>query len=269
MPKPIIQWIGGKAQLLNEIIQRMPKQYDHYYEPFFGGGALFFELSPNRATINDLNRELINLYTIVKDNPQGLMNAIEEHQNNHSKDYYYYIRNDFNKRIKSPDDLGLMDASEFIYLNKTGFNGLYRVNSKGKYNVPIGTNGKKKQVNLYSKENIESCSKLLNHTTIYNGDFEDALHNAKEGDFVFFDSPYYNTFDKYQAGGFSEQDHIRLADTYKRLSNKGVYCLMTNSATDFIKELYGEFNIETIPVKRSINCKGNKRTGEELIIINY
>ena len=231
--KPIIKWAGGKTQLLEQIIEMMPKEFNTYYEPFIGGGALFFALAPKKAVINDFNAQLINLYKQCRDNPKELMKKLNELSEEHSLDsdkHYYETRAKFNKCI-TKNELSVNSAAYFVYLNKTGFNGLYRLNNKGLFNVP---SAKKTTVNLYYNDNINAASELLKCTTILNGDFEEACKNAKQGDFVFFDSPYYNTFDTYQAGGFSEEDHRRLAKMFKELTDKGVYCMLTNSNEEFL-----------------------------------
>ena len=266
MAKPVIKWAGGKTQLLKEIKARMPKEYNHYYEIFFGGGALYFDIMPKKATINDCNLELINMYNQIKTNLNELMSKLNEFQDEHSEEHYLKIRDDFNMRINNPEELGLLDAAELIYLNKMGYNGLYRVNSNGLYNVP---SGHKKKCVIYQKDNLKEVSEILKHTKIYSRDFEEIGNKAKKGDFVFIDSPYFDTFDTYQKGGFLKEDHERLCKLYKKLSKRGVYCLLTNSNTDFIKELYKDFNIDIVQVKRMINCNGKKRTGEEVIITNY
>lgn len=266
MAKPVVKWAGGKTQLLEVIKKKMPKQYNTYYEPFVGGGALFFDIKPTKAIINDFNVELINMYNQIKFDPEALIEELNKHQINHCEDYYLKIREDFNKRINKPEELGLLDAAELIYLNKMGFNGLYRVNLNGLYNVP---SGHKKNCVIYQKENIFEVSRLLKNTKILCEDFETACKAAKKGDFIFFDSPYFDTFDTYQKGGFTKEDHIRLFKLFKELSKKEIYCLLTNSNTEFIKELYKEFNIEVVPVKRMINRDGSKRIGEEVIISNY
>lgn len=270
---PIIKWVGGKRQLLSEIKSRMPKEFNTYYEPFFGGGALFFELQPEKAVINDFNSQLINLYQRVKDDYKSVIKIIDKFQNKYNSlqtnsqklDYYYTLRKEFNKLLKT-DARNATAAALFIFLNKAGFNGLYRVNASGEFNVPSAHRSK---INAYQLENIKSASDCLNKATILHGDFEKACKDAQFGDFVFFDSPYYDTFDTYQAGGFNEASHIRLATLFKTLSNRGVNCMLTNSNTDFIKELYSGFHIEVVDVKRMVNCDASKRTGQEVIITNY
>ena len=244
----------------------LPDTFDTYYEVFLGGGALYFYLLPEKAVLNDYNNQLMNVYRVIQKHPLSLMRELNKLSATHSEEQYYTVRQMYNKMInrKVPS---VKQASRFIYLNKAGFNGLYRLNSKGMFNVP---SAKRKTVNLYDKENIiDICIQLNKDVELLTGDFEDACSECKEGDFVFFDSPYYNTFDTYQSGGFSEEDHIRLRDLFVRLTEKKVKCMLTNSNEDRIKELYSGFNIRIVDVKRMINCDGKNRTGQELIITNY
>lgn len=271
MANPIIKWAGGKRQLLPELKNNIPKKYNTYFEPFFGGGALFFSLNPSVSIINDSNAQLINMYNQVKNNADDLIKILQEIQNEYNQlseeeqtDFYYEKRDVFNHYIKE-NELTLNSASIFIFLNKTAFNGLYRTNAKGLFNVP---SAHKRKVNLFDGKNIKEVSKLLKNTKIENNDFETICKTASSGDFVFFDSPYFDTFDTYQANGFSENDHIRLANLFKDLTNKGIYCLATNSNTDYVKELYKDFKINIVQVKRMINADANNRTGTEVIISN-
>lgn len=268
----LIKWAGGKSQLLNELKKDIPGDIGTYVEPFIGSGALFFDIKPQKAIIGDINRELINLYKMVQSNWIDLENRlkeIEEEYNSLSfdlkKTYYYEKRETFNKNIIS-NELTCDDAALFIFLNKTCFNGLYRVNKKGYYNVPFG---KRKNVCLVDKEGLGYYSDVLKSTTIKLDDFEKVCNGLKAKDLVYFDSPYYDTFDTYQPGGFPESEHIRLFKLFDELSDKGVYCMLSNSDTSFIKELYRNYNIETVEVKRMINRNGNDRIGTEVIIRNY
>jgi DNA adenine methylase len=273
MAIPIIKWVGGKRQLLNKLKEKVPKDYNAYFEPFFGGGALFFELKPENATINDFNTQLINVYNQIKNNKKRVVNNLTKYQNeyNNLKDdkektkYFLDKRTEFNKYIQK-NKLNTISAALFIFLNKTGFNGLYRVNKNGLLNVP---SAHKNTVNTFDNDNINEVSSLLKKCTILNDDFENACKNAKSKDLVFFDSPYYDTFDTYQSGGFSVEDHKRLFKLFKSLTEKNVYCILTNSNTDFIKNLYKDYDIEVVSVKRMINSDATKRTGEEVIITNF
>lgn len=270
---PVIKWAGGKRQLLPIIVPMMPENYGTYYEPFFGGGALYCEIKPKKAIINDFNKQLIIMYKQIKRNPDAVCEELQKLQDEYNSrdemkdkdELYYKYREEFNKNIVSKSNTPEC-AALLIFLNKAGFNGLFRVNASGLYNVPPAH---RKIINAYDADNIKTMSKILKKTSINCGDFEKACKNAVNGDFVFFDSPYYDTFDTYQAGGFSEDDHVRLFKLYKKLSDEGVYCMLTNNDCDFIKELYKDYRILEVDVKRMINCDGNKRTGKEVIITNY
>ncbi|MDM8288886.1 Dam family site-specific DNA-(adenine-N6)-methyltransferase [Slackia piriformis] len=270
---PFVKWAGGKRQLLGEIRARMPRSYDNYYEPFVGGGAVFFDLGPSKATINDINTSLINAYCQIRDNPYGVMrrlDVLDDGQNDSEdpKAYYYDVRKRYNAAISS-DIYDAETAALFIYINKHCFNGLYRVNAKGLFNVPYNNST---QVS-YAADNILGLSNILADTTITNEDFETACIGAKAGDFVFFDSPYAplnpTSFESYTKEGFSQEEHMRLARLYRTLSSKGCYCMLTNHNTPFIRELYDGFTIDVVSVRRAINSDASKRTGTEVIITNY
>ncbi len=267
---PVVKWAGGKRQLLPHIEPMIP-DFNTYYEPFFGGGAVFCSVEPKKAVINDFNAQLVTMYKQIKKSPSSVCDELLDIQTKYNelrtmdeKDALYYdLREEYNFRIseKRKDVAPLL-----IFLNKAGFNGLYRVNASGRYNVPPAH---RKQINAYDEENIISLSKALKKARVLCGDFEKACKDAEKGDFVFFDSPYYDTFDTYQAGGFSEADHVRLRDLFKALNKKGVLCMLTNNDCDRIKQLYKGFNIRPVDVKRMINCDGSNRTGKEVIITNY
>lgn len=272
---PVVKWAGGKRQLIPTIKEMMPEHFNRYYEPFFGGGALFCELEPKQATINDFNEKLINVYRVIKKNADGVSKELTEIEDEYNalpsmpmKDMFYYeYRNRYNRFSlfrECIEDEKL--AALFIFLNKAAFNGLYRENRLGQFNV---SPAHRKTIKLCDTDNIVRMSELLKKAKIMSGDFERACKDAKAGDFVFFDSPYYDTFDDYQAGGFSTDDHMRLFNLFKSLTEKGVYCMLTNNDCDFIKDLYKDYKITTVGVKRMINCDSKKRTGTELIVINY
>lgn len=270
---PFLKWAGGKRQLLDKIIDRMPIDYNNYYEPFIGGGALLFELQPGKAIINDINTSLINTYRTIADRPHEFISTVMELDSKIPKDgktYYYLLRERYNnKLIKEEYDTEL--AALFIFLNKHCFNGLYRVNGKGLFNVPYN-NSKRESIN---NESIMAVSEFLENVKIMQGDFEKACNNAQKGDFVFFDSPYAplnpTSFESYTKEGFDIESHKRLADLFERLTDKGCYCMLTNHNTDFINDLYGDkgYKMDVVRVKRMINSNASKRVGEEVIIYNY
>ena len=275
--QPFVKWAGGKRQLLPEIKKRFPKSYNNYYEPFIGGGALLLELARTPSIISDNNSVLIDAYKTIRDSPSNLMEQLDIIQTEHNslgdkdkvKKFYYSKREEFNRIIFSKDNI-LRKTTLFIYLNKACFNGLYRVNSKGLFNVP---SNQKTNIKLYDTDNIIQISHFLKKVKIYNQDFEITAREAKKGDLVFFDSPYAplnpQSFDSYTKEGFSIEEHIRLAELYKSLSKKGVFCILTNHNTEFIRELYQDFTIEEVNVKRMINSDSKNRVGKEVIITNY
>lgn len=273
--KPFVKWAGGKTQLIDKIKIYMPKQYNTYYEPFLGGGALFFHLMPEEAVVSDFNEELINSYRCFQDiNDFSLMiEEILKHQKLHNEEYYYQVRamdRQYNYR-KLPR---YVQAARLIYLNKACFNGLYRVNSKGYFNVPFG---KKEVVNAYDQELFDNIHEYLSNPKIKitQGDFEKTVESAKSGDFVYFDPPYdpfenQNNFTTYTENSFGKAEQKRLADVFKQLHSKGVYVMLSNHNTEFIRSLYSEFNINIIQARRNINSKGTSRGFvEEVIITNY
>lgn len=270
---PFVKWAGGKRQLLSQIKERMPKQYNNYYEPFVGGGAVTFELLPANALINDINKALINAYTQVCKNPTVFLETVRRLDSEMWGDgraYYYSQREHYNdKLMKAEYDVEL--AALFVFINKHCFNGLYRVNGKGLFNVPYN-NSRSASVD---EENIMGVSGFLQSVKITDGDFEEACSGAKKGDFVFFDSPYAplnpTSFESYTKEGFDIESHMRLAKLFDELTVRGCYCMLTNHNTELINELYGKNNykIDVVSVKRSINSDASNRVGEEVIICNY
>lgn len=270
---PFVKWAGGKRQLLPQIKERMPQSYNNYFEPFVGGGAVVFELLPANALINDINGALINAYKIICENPQLLIetiNKLDEEMWEDGKAYYYSLREQYNdKLMKSEFDVEL--AALFIFINKHCFNGLYRVNGKGLFNVPYN-NSRRKSID---EESIIAISSFLKSVRIIQGDFEEACRGAQEGDFVFIDSPYApinpTSFESYTKEGFDIESHRRLANLFDELTTRGCYCMLTNHNTDLINELYGGkgYKIDVVSVKRMINSDASNRVGEEVIICNY
>ena len=268
---PFVKWAGGKRQLLNRIRERMPLKYNCYHEPFVGGGAVYFDLLPCNATINDINRSLINSYRVIQLFPTLLCDVLKIFDReiiSGKKEYFYKIRETYNdKLMKEEYDVEL--AAMFIFLNKHCFNGLYRVNGKGLFNVPYNNS----IAQSFTEDNIYAISKQLQSTTILDGDFEVACNLAQKDDFVFIDSPYSplkpTSFESYTKEGFDIESHIRLASTFKSLTQRGCYCMLTNHNTDFINKLYSEFNKEIVDAKRMINSDASNRIGTEIIITNY
>lgn len=271
---PFVKWVGGKRQLIDKIKIRMPKNYNNYFEPFVGGGALFMELQPINCYINDANSELISAYRMIKSKPDQLMKLLDEHEAKHSQNsesYYYKVR-ELDRDENWSNVSELEKAARFIYLNKACFNGMYRVNAKGYFNVPFN---QKDTVKLYQKENIKNINLYLNeaNVVINNGDFEEILKHAKSGDFIFFDPPYdllnKDSFVSYTKDGFGEEGQKRLADVAHQLSDKGCYVMITNHNTPLINNLYKDFHIDVVEAKRMINSDATKRNGVETIIYNY
>lgn len=267
---PFVKWAGGKRQLLESLSLRMPEEYKDYYEPFVGGGALLFHQKPTWAFINDINRELIHAYTEIRDHMDRLTVVLSSmDQVTCTKEFYYEMRERYNDKLKSKDYDTEM-AALFIYLNKHCFNGLYRVNQKGQFNVPWN---QKEQVRSVDVENIKNVSYYLKSVTITCQDFEKSLETAKKGDFIYFDSPYAplnpTSFDSYTKEGFTEEEHRRLSKVFRELSDRGCYCMLTNHNTELIQELYHDFLREEVDVRRAINSDPKKRVGKEVIIRNY
>ena len=270
---PFVKWAGGKRQLIPQIRERMPEKYNDYYEPFVGGGAVIFDLLPANALINDINIALINTYRTICNEPDAFLKEVNRLDNDmweDGKKYYYSIREHYNdKLMRSEYDVEL--AALFVFINKHCFNGLYRVNGKGLFNVPYNNS---RRVSI-DEDVIMATSEYLRGVTIKDGDFEQACKNAKKGDFVFIDSPYAplnpTSFESYTKEGFDIESHKRLAKLYDELTARGCYCMLTNHNTELINELYGnkDYKIDVVSVKRMINSDASNRVGEEVIICNY
>lgn len=270
---PFIKWAGGKRQLLAQIRERMPESFNNYYEPFVGGGAVIFDLLPTSAVINDINKALVNAYRqICNDSDEFLnkLNELDEAMWEDGKGYYYSLREHYNdKLMKEEFDVEL--AALFVFINKHCFNGLYRVNGKGLFNVPYNNS----RNSSCDEDTIRAISEYLKNVTILEGDFQAACQNAKKGDFVFIDSPYAplnpTSFESYTKEGFDIESHKRLADLYDELTSRGCYCMLTNHNTELINELYGNkgYRMDVVSVKRMINSDATNRVGEEVIICNY
>lgn len=270
---PFVKWVGGKRQLMGSILEAMPKNMRNYtyVEPFIGGGAVLFHIQPKKAIINDFNSELINVYNVVKENLEELIIDLKKHKN--ESEYFYHIRSldrteDFAKIGK------IQRASRLIYLNKTCYNGLYRVNNAGEFNSPFG---RYKNPNIVNEPVLRAVSTYLNSNKvqIFSGDYDDILKGLDKNSFVYLDPPYHpisesSNFTGYIQGGWNISDQARLREACDELTEKGVKFLLSNSASGFIKDQYKNYNISTVKATRSINVDAEKR-GEvdELLIRNY
>ena len=266
---PIVKWVGGKRQLMFELIKNMPKSYNRYFEPFIGGGALFFELQPEQAYISDMNEELINLYSVVRNNVYELIKDLSKHEV--SKEYFLEIRNiDRTEQYTELSDVER--ASRFIYLNRPCFNGMYRVNSQGQFNVPFGHY---KNPRIIDKNNLLNCSELLKKTEIKCADFSEILTKVKKGDLVYFDPPYVplnetSSFTSYTKDGFDINMQFKLRDVCDELDNKGVKFMLSNSDTKLVNELYENYNIKKVFASRQINANADGRGKiTEVLVRNY
>ena len=257
--KPFLKWAGGKTQLIPEILKYSPTKFNKYIEPFIGGGALFFNLRHEKSIIADLNEELIISYERVKNNVHEVISILETYNNN--EEFFYKIRG------TKPSTLSECErAARLIYLNKTCFNGLYRVNQQGQFNVPIGSSLNRL---ICDEHTIRSASKILKNITIQESDFETSVRNAKSGDFIYLDPPYYpisinSDFTRYTKEKFYQEDQIRLKKEIDRLSKIGCKIMLSNSDCDFIKNLYKEYKIRKVYSGRTLNCKKDQR-GKRLI----
>lgn len=270
---PFIKWAGGKTQLLGDIIYRLPKTYNRYFEPFIGGGALFFSVQPASSVINDINPQLINVYNQLKMHVEAIICAVNELDRPIChKERYFAIREQYNSKIRD-QILDVECAALMIWLNKHCFNGLYRVNAKGEFNVPFNN---KTHGSSIDADNLRAISEYLNKNDIElrNGDFEDACRDVQAGDFVYFDSPYVpmsNTanFTTYAKDGFNVDAHRRLAELFKQLDGIGAYMLLSNNDAPLVRELYDGYQIESVDVRRAINKDTTRRTGKEVLISNF
>nr|WP_290228227.1 DNA adenine methylase [Trichocoleus desertorum] len=266
-PRPFLKWAGGKNQLIPQYQAYFPfpRKFKTYYEPFLGGGAVFFHLLPGRGVLTDINPELVNVYCCVRDQVEPLTQLLQKHQQNHSYDYYYQVR------AEKPNT-ELERAARLIYLNKTCFNGLYRENSKGDFNVPMG---RYKNPGICNADLLRSVSIALRSIIIEIKPFEAVLQHATHEDFVYFDPPYYplsptSNFTAYSRYAFEQEHQVRLRDVFVELANRGVKVMLSNSDCEFIRELYQGFNIYAIAAARSINSKASKRGKiTEVLVTSY
>ena len=265
-PRPFLKWAGGKTRLISQYKDYFPQHYQTYYEPFLGGGAVFFHLQPSHAVLTDINADLVITYRCVRDNLEELITLLQAHQQRHNSEYYYDVRN---YHIGTD----LTKAARFIYLNKTCFNGLYRVNSQGKFNVPVG---KYKNPGICQEEVLRVASLALQKVEIKQANFEEVLNYATgTNDFVYFDPPYYplnktSNFTAYSNFCFDENQQIKLRDIFIELADKGVKVMLSNSDCPLIRDLYSDFNVHTISAARSINSNAQKRGKiTEVLVTSY
>lgn len=260
--KPFLKWAGGKSQLLPKLEKYIPASFNKYIEPFIGGGALYFYINPSTPIISDLNEELIITYKTVKSNVEDIINILATYENN--EDFYYKIRS-----INPSSINDIERAARLIYLNKTCFNGLYRVNKKGVFNVPYG----KRNGEFLNKELLRDASNFLQNAIIINSDFLKTLsHYASEGDLVFLDPPYYpvgkySDFKRYTKEFFYHEDHLKLRNEFDRLVNLGCYVILTNSNNSQILDLYSKYEVKVFNTKRLISSNPNTRDGQDIIVL--
>lgn len=275
-PKPFLKWVGGKGQLLKQFQDIYPSKYGTFYEPFVGGGAVFFNLRPKKAHINDTNKTLINAYIHIRDDAERVIHDLSLIDKKYKalqteelrKEFFYSMRERFNSVGVNENE----KTSLLIFLNRTCFNGLYRENSKGGFNVPFG---KYKNPRILDTENLLTVSLALKKTKITCLSFESSVAEAKPGDFIYFDPPYHpinstSNFTSYNKDDFSSVDQKKLRDCFKQLSDKGCLVMLSNSDTELIHELYKGFNIRTVHAGRAINSKASKRGKiKEVVVTNY
>ncbi|MDM8000399.1 MAG: DNA adenine methylase [Dehalococcoidia bacterium] len=263
---PFINWAGGKSQLIRQMLPYFPKisRYQRYVEPFLGGGAVFLSLGPHRAVLADYNEDLINCYRVVRDDVDTLISMLSKYIRD--REHYYEVREQDPKRLDT-----VARAARFIYLNKTCYNGVYRVNLKGKFNVPFGNRSAK----IYDEDNLRQASHALKNVELLAQSYEITLQQAMPGDFIYLDPPYHGStrtanFAKYTCIPFSEEDHIKLAKEFERLTELGCMVMLSNSDTPLIRKLYRHHHCETLMARRYVNCNGSRRKATaELLILNY
>lgn len=277
-PKPFVKWVGGKRQLLQQfrVMDLYPPYAFNpkkatYFEPFVGGGAMFFDLLPQKSVLSDMNPELVTTYNVIKNDVESLIKKLKEHQQKNNKAYYLIIRAQEVKKLSKVDV-----AARFIYLNRTGFNGLYRVNRSGQFNVPYGDN---RNPLICDEENLRKAHDAMKDTKILHQDYEAVLEKAKKGDFIYFDPPYYPvsqtaSFTGYTKEEFLEKEQKELRDVFVKLHKRGCFVMLSNSDTPFINELYSDLDkkikIHKVFAGRAINSKGSGRGKiSEVVVINY
>lgn len=258
--RPFLKWVGGKRSILPELLKRVPSDFDAYHEPFMGGGALYFAIQPKEAFLSDVNFHLVITFKAVRDDVEGLIRQLKVHQRLHNKEYYLKAR----KKLFTEKDTTKLSAL-FIYLNKTCFNGLYRVNKGGGFNVPMGDY---KNPNILDEENLRNASKVLQNAEIKQHGFEHT--KIYKNDFYYLDPPYHETYSQYDGSGFGDKEHQKLAEFCYKIHQKSSKFMLSNSDTPFVRDLYKGYNIEIVSASRNVSCKAHQRGKEnELIIRNY
>lgn len=269
---PVVKWVGGKRQLLPQILPLIPKRMTAYCEPFLGGGAVLFALQPKRALVNDLNQDLITVYRVIKEDADALIEHLSRHEN--TPEYFYRIR-DLDRDKEAYAALSDVEkASRLLYLNKTCYNGLFRVNASGAFNSPYGHY---RRPNIVNEQTIRGVSRYFNSCdiTFFSGDFASVLEQVPKGGFVYLDPPYdpvsdTASFTGYNRGGFGREEQVRLKECCDALTARGVKFLLSNSATPFIRELYSSYRVSIVQARRAVNSVASRRGAiEEVLVRNY
>ncbi|MBX3158491.1 MAG: DNA adenine methylase [Deltaproteobacteria bacterium] len=266
---PVVKWVGGKTKLLHELVDRMPDRFGAYFEPFSGGAALFFRVAPERATLNDFNADLINLYKMLAKDVEGVIARLQAHRTRHNETYYYQQRTRWNHRDDEDEMTAVDRAAAFVYLNKTCFNGLWRVNRAGDFNVPIG---RYTDPPICVPEALRAAGAVLRRATLRRGDYRAAVEGAVRGDFVYFDPPYdpvapTANFTSYTTDAFGVQHQRELADTARALVARGCKVMLSNSDTPFVRSLYKGFAIDRVKCPRAINSNAARRGDVDEVIV--
>jgi len=258
--KPFVKWVGGKRSILPILLEKAPEEYERYYEPFLGGAALFFSLQPENAVISDINLNLIRTYQAIQSSVDDVIELLKSYKINHCKENYLTVRDSFADVVSNAEL-----AAKFIYLNKTCYNGLYRVNKSGKFNVPMGSY---ENPNIVTEENLRAASRVLTDVVIQQGNVEDMGIEANS--FYYLDPPYHKTFSSYDKSGFGDEEHKMLAKRCNAINEIGSKFMLSNSDTPYIRDLYKEYNCEIVMAGRMVSCKSSQRGKVgELLIRNY
>ena len=269
---PVVKWVGGKRQLLPQILPLIPKRMTAYCEPFLGGGAVLFALQPKHALVNDLNQDLITVYRVIKEDADALIEHLSRHEN--TPEYFYRIRDLDRDKEAYAAMSDVEKASRLLYLNKTCYNGLFRVNASGAFNSPYGHY---RRPNIVNEQTIRGVSRYFNSCdiTFFSGDFASVLEQVPKGGFVYLDPPYdpvsdTASFTGYNRGGFGREEQVRLKECCDALTARGVKFLLSNSATPFIRELYGSYRVSIVQARRAVNSVASRRGAiEEVLVRNY